>query len=90
MSASIIDIVLGPLALWLAATALLSANLFRGIVSFIAFGLLLTIIWLRLKAPDVAMAEAAVGAGITGVLLLDALSRVMPREAIDQDDADEG
>jgi multisubunit Na+/H+ antiporter MnhB subunit len=45
-------------------------NLFHGIVLFIAFGLLLALGWARLEAPDVALAEAAVGAGITGVLLL--------------------
>lgn len=55
-----------------AAAALWSRDLFRAVVLFIAFGLLMALGWVRLAAPDVALAEAAIGAGLTGVLLLDA------------------
>jgi energy-converting hydrogenase B subunit D len=40
---------------------------------FIVFGLLMALAWARLDAPDIALAEAAIGAGLTGALLLDAL-----------------
>jgi multisubunit Na+/H+ antiporter MnhB subunit len=46
------------------------------VVLFIAFGLLLALAWVRLGAPDVALAEAAIGAGITGTLLLVGLGRL--------------
>lgn len=46
---------------------------FRAIVLFITFGLLLSLAWTRLHSPDIAIAEAAVGAGLAGVLLMDAL-----------------
>lgn len=46
---------------------------FQAIVLFITFGLLLSLAWTRLKSPDIAIAEAAVGAGLAGVLLMDAL-----------------
>lgn len=55
-----------------AVAALASRNLFRAVVMFIAFGLLMALAWVRLQAPDIALAEAAIGAGLTGVLLLDA------------------
>ncbi len=45
----------------------------RAITLFIAFGLLLALVWARLSAPDLALAEAAIGAGISGALLLAAL-----------------
>lgn len=45
----------------------------RSITLFIALGLLLAIVWARLSAPDLALAEAAIGAGISGALLLAAL-----------------
>jgi len=45
----------------------------RGVVLFIAFGLVLALVWARLAAPDVALAEAAIGAGLSGALLLSAL-----------------
>jgi energy-converting hydrogenase B subunit D len=62
--------------LWLAWRLLTTPNLFRAVVLFIVFGLLMALTWARLNAPDVALAEAAVGAGITGALFLDALGRL--------------
>lgn len=64
-----------PLAaglLWLSWRTVTSLDLFKAIVLFIIFGLLMALCWARLAAPDVALAEAAIGAGLTGVLLLDA------------------
>lgn len=59
-----------------ASAALWSRDLFRAVVVFIAFGLLMAVAWIRLQAPDIALAEAAIGAGLTGVLLLDAVSHL--------------
>ncbi|TKV69658.1 DUF4040 domain-containing protein [Marinobacter panjinensis] len=59
-----------------AVAALWSRNLFRAVVVFIAFGVLMAVAWVRLQAPDIALAEAAIGAGLTGVLLLDAVSHL--------------
>ncbi len=70
------DAVLGLTLLWLAWQALSSPDLFRAIVLFIAFGLLMALAWVRLDAPDVALAEATIGAGLTGALLLATLARL--------------
>jgi len=63
--------------LWLAWQALGTPDLFKAIVLFIAFGLVMALAWVRLQAPDIALAEAAIGigAGLTGALLLAALAR---------------
>ena len=61
--------------LWLAWRALSTPDLFTAIVLFIAFGLMMALAWVRLQAPDIALAEAAIGAGLTGALLLAALAR---------------
>ncbi len=66
----VIDVVLAIGVLALAWTSLSGENLFRSIVLFVSFGLLVTMVWARLGAVDVAIAEAAIGAGITGALLL--------------------
>ncbi|MHC1768121.1 MAG: Na(+)/H(+) antiporter subunit B [Verrucomicrobiia bacterium] len=55
-------------------------DLFRAIIQFIVFGLFMAIVWVRLRAPDVALAEAAVGSGLTGALILSALVRMRRRE----------
>ena len=60
--------------LWLAWRSLACRALFEAIVLFIAFGLLMALAWVRLDAPDIALAEAAIGAGLTGALLLSAVA----------------
>ena len=76
------DGLLGLGLLGLAWRALACADLFKAIVLFIAFGLLMALAWVRLDAPDVALAEAAIGAGLTGALLLAALARLEKSEDI--------
>jgi multisubunit Na+/H+ antiporter MnhB subunit len=49
---------------------------FAAVVGFVAYGLLLALVWVRLRAPDVAVTEAAIGGGVTGVLLLGAAARL--------------
>lgn len=48
------------------------------VIGFIVFGLLLSLAWVRLAAVDVALTEAAIGGGATGLLLLGASSRFGP------------
>lgn len=60
-----------PVLAWL---VLRRGDAARAIVLFIAFGFLLALAWARLHAPDIALVEAAVGAGLTGALLINALS----------------
>ena len=69
----ILDILLAGLLLILAVAALHSRSLHRSIILFIVFGLVTALAWARLKAPDVALAEATIGSGVAGALLLAAL-----------------
>lgn len=70
------DALLAFTSLVLAQQLLASENLYKAISLFIALGLFMTLIWVRLDAPDVALAEAGIGAGFTGALLLAALARL--------------
>ena len=83
-----VDILLVLGLLWLAWQALASRDLFRAIVLFISFGLLMALAWVRLDAPDVALAEAAIGAGLTGALLMAALARLKDTSVDTQGDDD--
>ena len=76
----LLDLLLAGLLLGLASAAIVTRNLKRGVALFIAFGLLLAVVWARLRAPDLALAEAAIGAGIAGALLLAALRDEPPVE----------
>ncbi|MDT8403437.1 hydrogenase subunit MbhD domain-containing protein [Sulfuriflexus sp.] len=72
----IIDVLLALALMGLAWGALASGDLFKAIVLFIAFGLVMALVWVRLEAPDIALAEAAIGAGLTGALLLAAFVKL--------------
>ena len=70
---NVFDVLLVILLLVMAWFTCAVTNLKRAVTLFIAFGLLLAVSWARLKAPDVALAEAIIGAGLSGALLLSAI-----------------
>lgn len=80
----IFDLLLAGAVMALAAAAVAARNLFTMIVLFVVFGLLSALAWVRLSAPDVALAEAAIGTGVTGALLLGTLHHL--RHEPGQDD----
>lgn len=73
------DLLLVLALLWSASRTLTTPRLDRAIVFFITFGLLMALAWARLAAPDIGLAEAAIGAGLTGALLLDAYGAMRRR-----------
>ncbi|PLW82272.1 sodium:proton antiporter [Kineobactrum sediminis] len=75
------DAALILLLLALAAATLHTRKLYTAIVLFIVFGLMLALTWARLGAVDLALAEAAIGAGLIGVMLLAAFGRSGPEAA---------
>lgn len=75
------DMLLALSLLWSAWRTLATPRLDRAIVLFIVFGLLMSLAWARLAAPDIGLAEAAIGAGLTGALLLDAYGMLRKRRA---------
>ena len=54
---------------------------YAAVVGFIAYGLLLTLVWVQLHGIDVALTEAAIGGGLTGALLIGAAARLRGTEA---------
>ncbi len=76
MTLTLFDALLALVLLLTAWRALVAYDPFRATVLFIVFGLLMALVWARLSAPDIALAEAAIGAGLTGALLLDAVGHL--------------
>lgn len=54
----------------------LTKNLLSSLVIFMAYSVIMSIVWALLKAPDLAVTEAAVGAGISSVLLFLTLRKL--------------
>ncbi|MDQ1081999.1 MULTISPECIES: hydrogenase subunit MbhD domain-containing protein [Microbacterium] len=74
----ILDTVVVGAVLVTALVAVLVPGRAAAHTAFLVFGILLAVLWGRVDAPDVAIAEAALGGGIAGALLVDALERRTP------------
>ena len=63
-------------------------NLLASLVIFMAYSVLMSILWALMKAPDLAVTEAAVGAGISSILLFITLKKLrdIRRKANDEKD----
>ncbi len=83
----LLDGVVVLLLVGLALRLLHTRDLFEAVVLFVAYGLTLALAWMRVGAPDLALAEAALGAGVTGALFLNAWRRLSRRVQADELDA---
>ena len=54
----------------------LSKNLLVSVIIFMAYSVLMSIVWMLLQSPDLAITEAAVGAGVTTVLFFVTLKKI--------------
>jgi len=77
----LLDGLIAALLLGAAAWTMAAPRGVAAVSGFVVFGLALTLAWVRLDAVDVALTEAAIGAGATGLLLLMAVVRLRGGEA---------
>lgn len=57
-------------------TTCLTKNLLTSLIIFMAYSVIMSIIWALLEAPDLAVTEAAVGAGVSSLLLFLTLRKL--------------
>lgn len=76
----VFDLVMLALLIAMALAVARSKDLVAAAMIFSGYSLVMCLLWQHRGAPDVAMTEAAVGAGITTVLFLVAIARTTRRE----------
>ena len=54
----------------------LTKNLLAAVITFMAHGLAMSVVWILLESPDLAITEAAVGAGVSSILMFAALKKI--------------
>jgi len=59
-----------------AVTTALLRNLLAAVIVFMVYSLMMALLWQQLNAPDLAITEAAVGAGVTTILFMLTLRRL--------------
>ena len=64
----------------------LTKKLLPTVIIYTTFGTMVSVIWLLLKAPDLAITEAAVGVGIETILYLITIRGINIFEGIGDDD----
>ena len=69
-----------------AIAAVLTKNLVASVIIFMSYSSVMAILWLLLQSPDLAITEAAVGAGVTSLLFFLALRKVKQLRGVDQDE----
>ncbi len=57
-----------------------SKNLLNSILIFMSYSLMMSVIWILLESPDLAITEAAVGAGVTSLLFFITLKKIHAME----------
>ncbi|MBR6801202.1 MAG: DUF4040 domain-containing protein [Eubacteriaceae bacterium] len=76
-----------------AVGASLSKRLLTSVVIFMSYSITMSVVWILLAAPDLAITEAAVGAGVSGILFLMTLRKIhqvdTDRKIIEKEKEDE-
>lgn len=68
----------------------LTRDLLTSIIIFMSYSLMMCVIWVLLQSPDLAITEAAVGAGVTSILFFITLKKIRAIRKEDQDEQAEG
>lgn len=51
-------------------------DLLTSVIIYMAYSMIMSVIWITLESPDLAITEAAVGAGVTSLLFFLALKKI--------------
>ena len=63
-----------------------SKNLLNSILIFMSYSLVMSVIWILLESPDLAITEAAVGAGVDTILFIVTLKRINAMKGTERDE----
>ena len=65
-------------------------DLLTSIIIFMSYSLIMCVIWMILQSPDLAITEAAVGAGVTSILFFLTLKKIRAIRKEEQNEQEEG
>ena len=67
----------------------LTPSLLQAVVIFMSYSSIMCILWILMESPDLAITEAAVGAGVSGILFLVTLKKIRREDNAEPGDAEE-
>ena len=81
-----LEVLLLLFLIFCAAATVLTRRLVASVIIFLSYSAVMSILWLLLQSPDLAVTEAAVGAGITSILFFLTLRRIHALSGVDRDE----
>lgn len=73
---SLFEMILLSFLILCAVSVCIARDLMVAVIIQMAYSLVMTVLWIVLRSPDLAITEAAVGAGITSLLFFTTLRKV--------------
>jgi uncharacterized MnhB-related membrane protein len=68
----------------------LTRSLLRSVIIFMSYSSIMCLLWILMESPDLAITEAAVGAGVSGYLFLVTLKKLRQIEGMGDGQQSEG
>ena len=81
-----LELLLLAFLVFCALAAVLTRRLVASVIILMAYSSVMAVLWLLLESPDLAITEAAVGAGVTSLLFFLALRKVNALKGVDRDE----
>ncbi len=79
------EIVLLALLVACAVSVNLTKSLLQAVIIFMSYSSIMCLVWILMESPDLAITEAAVGAGVSGYLFLVTLKKLRQADAASAD-----
>ncbi len=89
MPSEILTVILLVLLIVCAVAGNVVRDLLQSVIIFMAYSSIMAVIWILMESPDLGITEAAVGAGVSGILFLMTLKKIGHGDAGDLTDAAE-
>lgn len=81
-----LEVVLLSCLVFCAVACVVTKHLVASVIIFMSYSSVMAILWLLLESPDLAITEAAVGAGVTSLLFFLVLRKVNGLTGVDRDE----
>ena len=90
MPSEILTVILLVLLIVCAIAVNVIRDLLQSVIIFMAYSSIMAVIWILMESPDLGITEAAVGAGVSGILFLMTLKKIGAEDTGDPADAGKG
>ena len=83
---SALEVLLLALLVFCALATVLGKKMVSSIIIFMSYSAVMSILWFLLESPDLAITEAAVGAGVTSLLFFLTLRKINALRGLEKDE----